>query len=66
MQNIFGAIKEEQSRILMTCSTAREMWLKLETEHEEAAAASALLLWAKFYGHKLKQGRRSQIPGDES
>lgn len=35
MQNIFGAIKEEQSRILMTCSTAQEMWIKRKTEYEE-------------------------------
>jgi hypothetical protein len=50
MQNIFGAIKEEQSRILMSCSTAQEMWMKLETEYEEAAADNATLLWTKFYG----------------
>jgi hypothetical protein len=29
MQNIFGVIKEEQSRILMTCSTAQEMLMAL-------------------------------------
>jgi hypothetical protein len=47
MQNIFGAIKEEQSRILMTCNSAREMWIKLETEYEEAAADSIPLLWTE-------------------
>ncbi|XP_046452753.1 uncharacterized protein LOC124200527 [Daphnia pulex] len=50
MQNIFGAIKEDQSRILMSCSTAQEMWMKLETEYEEDAADNAPLLWTKFYG----------------
>jgi uncharacterized membrane protein YheB (UPF0754 family) len=57
MQNIFGAIKEEQSRILMTCNSAREMWIKLETEYEEAAADSIPLLWTKFYGCTFRQGQ---------
>ena len=57
MQNIFGTIKEEQSRILMTCNSAREMWIKLETEYEEAAADSIPLLWTKFYGCTFRQGQ---------
>ncbi|XP_046456088.1 serine/threonine-protein kinase fray2-like [Daphnia pulex] len=57
MQNIFGAIKEEQSRILMTCNSAREMWIKLESEYEEAAADSIPLLWTKFYGCTFRQGQ---------
>jgi hypothetical protein len=57
MQNIFGAIKEEQSRILMTCNSAREMWIKLESEYEKAAADSIPLLWTKFYGCTFRQGQ---------
>jgi hypothetical protein len=57
MQNIFGAIKEEQSRILMTCNSAREIWIKLESEYEEAAADSIPLLWTKFYGFTFRQGQ---------
>lgn len=54
MQNIFRAIKEEQSKILMTCRTAREMWIKLKSEYEEASSGSAPLLWTKFYGCKFQ------------
>ena len=48
MQNIFGAIKEDQSNLLMACRTARTMWIKLEAEYEKAAADSIPLLWPKF------------------
>ena len=34
----------------MTCSRAQEMWMKFETEYEEAIADNAPLLWTKFYG----------------
>jgi hypothetical protein len=62
MQTIFGAIKEEQSRILMSCSTAQEMWMKLETEYEEAAADNAPLLWTKFYGCTFRPSSDYQQP----
>lgn len=57
MQNIFGAIKEDQSRILMSCGTAQEMWVKLETEYGEASSESAPRLWTKFYGYKFQRGQ---------
>ena len=62
MQNKFGAIKEIQSRVLMTCSTAQEMWTKLETEYEEAASDNAPLLWTKFYGCTFRPSSNSQQP----
>jgi hypothetical protein len=57
MKNIFGAIKEDQSRILMSCGTTQEMWLKLETEYGEASSESAPRLWTKFYGCKFQRGQ---------
>ena len=57
MKNIYAAIKEEQSRILMSCNSALEMWTRLETEYTEAAGDSAPMLWSKFYGCKFQPGQ---------
>ncbi len=56
-ENIYAAIKEEQSRTLMSCNSAQEMWTRLETEYIEAAVDSAPMLWSKFYGSKFQPGQ---------
>ena len=41
----------------MSCDTAQEMWVKLETEYGEASSEIAPRLWTKFYGCKFQRGQ---------
>lgn len=51
---IYSTIKLEQQTALHGCSTALEMWRRIQTEYAEAAAESEHLLWGKFYGLKFQ------------
>jgi hypothetical protein len=53
----FSPIKEEKSRLLMSCTLGQEMWTKMETAYSESAADSSLLLWSQFYGCKFLPGQ---------
>ncbi|EFX70925.1 hypothetical protein DAPPUDRAFT_256468 [Daphnia pulex] len=55
--NIFSSIKEEKSRLLMSCTLGQEMWTKMETAYSESAADSSLLLRSRFYGCKFLPGQ---------
>jgi hypothetical protein len=49
----FEPIKEEKSRLLISCTLGQEMWTKMETAYSKSAADSFLLLWSQFYGCKF-------------
>jgi hypothetical protein len=53
MRITFSPIKEEKSRLLISCTLGQEMWTKMETAYSESAADSFLLLWSQFYGCKF-------------
>ena len=57
MRIIYSSIKEEKSRPLMPCTSAQEMWTKIETAYSESAADSVPLLWSRFYGCKFLPGQ---------
>ena len=52
---IYSTVKPEQQTKLHGCTTAAEMWDRIQTEYAEMAAENAHLLMAKLYDCKFQQ-----------
>lgn len=53
---IYASMKPEQQASVQGCSTALEMWTRIQTEYAEMAAENGHLLMAKFFDYKYQSG----------
>lgn len=47
------SMEPKQMESLITCTTAREMWIKLSSIHEQKSATNALILTQRFHEYKM-------------
>jgi hypothetical protein len=53
---IAATIEQDKLRTLMTCKSARDMWLRLTSQYEQTAAENKYFLQQRFYEYKFQDG----------
>jgi hypothetical protein len=52
-------MKPEKQTTLQGCTTAFEMWSKIQTEYALVSAESEPLLWGQFYSYRYRAGKNN-------
>jgi hypothetical protein len=52
-------MKPEKQTTLQRCTTAFEMWSRIQTEYDLVSAESEPLLWSQFYGYRFRAGKNN-------
>jgi hypothetical protein len=56
---IYSTMKPEKQTTLQSCTTAFEMWSRIQTEYDLVSAESEPLLWGQFYGYRFRAGKNN-------
>ncbi len=54
MHYLFDSCNQEQQRSLLTCQTAREIWISLTSRYQQNSTERKLSLVKEFLNYKLK------------
>ena len=52
-------MKPEKQTTLQGCTTAFEMWSRIQTEYALVSAESEPLLWGQFYSYRFRAGKNN-------